>query len=268
MEYWKQELFEIFLREFPKYYEDSSPDYFQGSNLPGKLNRKEVELLNEKIGLPSLVGCEDKDVIHELLKDPLKDKFTFYVINTLEIDCIVNSYGRSKNTVFIEIAKRYFKQDNWMSPYLISSLFKRGYQIKPEDNEFVLNLYGQFQKQYDFDKWATLRFATKLNNQKKFEIAQFHTRELFSILSFKVGKPVHFNFPNLIGVANNAISHYRESGDLILRAIDKFGRTEKINQLDSKKGTFRRKRLEYLENRPIQNKEFEEIAIELFPELK
>jgi hypothetical protein len=268
MEYWKEEMFNLFLVEFPKYYQDPSPDYFQGNNLPGKLRKEELNLLNEKIDLPNLIGCERRMVLHELLKDSSKDKFTFYVINTLEINCEVNSYDSLKNTVFIEIAKRYFNQENWIAPYLISSLFKRGYKIKGEDNQFVQDLYKQIKKQYDFDKWATLRYAVKLNDQEKFEIAQNHTRELFSILSFKMGKPVHFNFPNLIGVANNAISHYRESGDIILKSIDRFGRTEKINKLDERKGTFKRKRLEYLENKPIQNKEFEEIATELFPEIK
>lgn len=268
MEYWKEELFKTFLVEFPKYYEDSSADYFQSQNLPSKLNIKEQELLNSKINLPELIGCEKDLVLNQLLKDKSKDKFTFYLIQTLELGCEVNAYDRTKKTVFIEIAERYFEQETWISPYLISKLFERGYKIKEEDNQFVLELYKKIRKQNDLDRWATLRFATKLDDKNKFEIAQTHTRELFSILSFKMGKPVHFNFPNLIGVANNAISHYRESGDLILKSIDKFGLTEKINQLDKRKGTFKRKRLEYLENKPIQNKEFEEIAIELFPELK
>ena len=89
---------------------------------------------------------------------------------------------------------------------------------------------------------------------------------LFPFLSFKEKKPVFFKYPNLLGVANNVISHYPENGDLILKAITKFGCTEKINELD-KRGTFKRKKAEYLENKPTQNKEFESIVIELFPEL-
>jgi len=268
MEYWKDESFKAFLIEFPKYYKDSSLDYFQSMNLPSKLNKEERKILNERINLPELVGCEKKLVLHELLKDNSKDKFTFYLLNTREIEVDINSYDKTKKTVFMEIARKYFKQEKWISPFLISSLFKRGYKIKEEDNQYVEKLYKKIKKQHDLDKWTTLRFATKLNDEKKFEIAQNHTRELFSILSFKMGKPIHFNFPNLIGVANNAISHYRESGDLILKSIDRYGQTEKIHQLDKRKGTFKRKRLEYIENKPIQNKEFEEIALELFPELK
>lgn len=268
MEYWKEELFKTFLIEFPKYYNDSSADYFQGSNLPSKLNIEEQKILNDKIDLSKLVGCERKLVLNELLKDSSKDKFTFYLIQTLEIDCEVNSFDKTKRTIFIEVAQRYFEQNTWIAPYLISKLFQRGYVIKEEDNQFIHDLYKKIKKQYDFDKWAILRFATILNDKNKFEIAQAHTRELFTILSFKMDKPVHFNFQNLIGVAINAISHYRESGDLILKSIDKFGQTEKIHKLDQAKGTFKRKRLEYIENKPIQNKEFEQIAIELFPELK
>ncbi len=268
MEYWKEEYFKTFLVEFPKYYRDPSANYFQSQNLPSKLNKKEQELLNEKVNLPKLVGCKKKLVLNELLKNSAKDKFTFYLIQTIEIDCEVNSYDKTKKTVFIEIAQRYFYQETWISPYLISKIFERGYEIKEEDNQFVFDLHKQIKKQSDLDKWATLRFATKLNDKDKFEIAQNHTQELFTMLSFKMGKPIHFNFPNLLGVAINAIIHYRESGDLILKAIEKFGRFEKILKLDQRKGTFKRKRLEYLENKPIQNKEFEDIAIELFPEMK
>jgi len=268
MEYWKEELYKSFLTEFPKYYNDPSTDYFQGQNLPTKLNQKELELLNEKIKLPELVGCEKRLVLNELLKDSSKDKFTYYLIETLEIDCEVNAYDKTKKTVFIELAQRYFNQETWVSPNLISKLFERGYKIKEEDNQFIKDLYKKIRKQDDLDKWSTLRFAAKLNDREKFEIALNHTKELFAILSLKMGKPIHFNFPNLLGVVNNAIIYYRESGDLILKAMDKFGQLDKILKLDKRKGTFKRKRAEYLENRPIQNKEFEEIVIELFPELK
>ena len=268
MDYWKQELFKTYLDEFSNFYEDPINGYFQSGNLPCKLNKKERVLLNTSINLPKLVGCERNMVLNELLKDQSKDSFTFYLIRTLELECEVNAFDNTKKTVFIEIAERYFESEILSAPYLIIKLFERGYKIKEEDIQFVLELYKNIQKQNDFDKWSILRFATKLDDKNKFETAITHTRELFSILSFKLGKPIHFNFSNLLGVAINAISHYRESGDLILKSIDKFGRTGLINELDKRKGTFQRKRLEYLENRPIQNKEFEEIAIELIPELK
>jgi len=268
MMYWKEELYKAFLKEFPDYYKDSSADYFPSGNLPSKLTSEELKKLNEEIDIPKLVGCEKHLVLHELLKDRSKDKFTFYLLNRLELDCEVNSYDKEKNTVFIEIAKRYFHSENYFGQYHISTLFKRGYEIKEEDRKFVLDLYQEKKNERDFEKWTILRYATKLNDLNKFELAMEKTRELNTILSFKMNRPIGFNFPNLLGVAVNAIIYYRESGDIILKSIDKFNQTNKINTLDKRKNTFKRKRQEYLENKPIQHKEFENLATELFPELK
>ena len=113
-----------------------------------------------------------------------------------------------------------------------------------------------------------MRFAVKLNSKEKFALAYQKHRELFVILSLKMNKPISFNFPNLLGVINNAIQFYRESGEIILKAMEHYERTRQIMELDSRKGTFKKKLTEFETNKPIQNKEFEEIVINLFPELK
>ncbi len=137
--YWKEELYRAFSKEFPDYYEGSTTDYFPSGNLPSKLTSEELKKLHEEINIPKLVGCERHLVLHELLKDRSKDKFTFYLLNRLELDCEVNSYDKEKNTIFIEIAKRYFDSENYFGQYHISTLFKRGYEIKEEDRQFVLD---------------------------------------------------------------------------------------------------------------------------------
>jgi len=268
MQYWKEELYNTFLKEFPEYYYDPSPEYFPSGNLPGKLTKDEAKKLNNEINLPKLVGCEKEMVLHKLLNDNAKDNFTFYVLSKLEIDCEVNTYDKTKKTAFIKIAKKYFDSDKFFGHYYISTLFRRGYKIKEEDRKFVLDLYKQKKNESDFEKWTILRCATILDDLDKFEILIGKTRELFTILSFKIGRPISFNFPNLLGVAVNAIIYYRENGDIILRSIDKFNQADKLLKLDQRKNTFKRKRLEYLENKPIQNKDFEIIALEVFPELK
>lgn len=102
----------------------------------------------------------------------------------------------------------------------------------------------------------------------KFEKARSKTRELNTMLSFKMNRPIGFKLHNLLDIAVNAIINYRESGDIILKSIEKFGQAEKIYKLDQRKGTFERKRQEYMQNKPIQDKKFEEVVIEIFPELK
>ena len=120
----------------------------------------------------------------------------------------------------------------------------------------------------DFDRWINLRFAVKLQNAQMFEVALFNKREFYTLLSISKGKPYYFNYPNLLGVVINAIQNYRENGDLILKAIEVYKQTAKIQQLDLKNGTFRRKVIEYMQNKPMQNEKFSEVAKILFPELE
>lgn len=268
MNYWIEESYNTFLKEFPEYYEDSTTDYFPSGNLPSKLTAKALKKLNNEIDLPKLVGCEKHLVLHELLKDKSKDNFSFYLLSRLELDCEVNSYDKQQNTIFMKLAKRTIDPENYFGEYRIVTLFKRGYVIKEEDVRFVKNLYGEFKNGIDFEKWTILRYATILNDLNKFKIALSKMRELNTILSFKMNRPIGFNLPNLLRVAVNAIINYQESGDIILKSIEKFGQTENIHKLDQRKGTFERKRQEYIQNKPIQDKKFEKVVIEIFPDLE
>ncbi len=268
MDYWKEENIKNYVVDIAKYYQDCSASSFWNMTLPEKLNKEERKVLNEKLKLDEIVGVDKSVVLNEILKNKEKDNFSFYLIRTLEIDLEVNCYNEIKETVFIELAQRYFDSEDWFFPELFNCLFRRGYEIKEEDNKFSLDLYKRIKKQSEFDKWTILRFAVKLNDAVKFDLARKKDRELFTILSYKMGKPIHFNFPNLLGISNNAIQHYRECGDIILKAMDFYKRSSKIEELDKKKGTFKRKKAEYFENKPIQDEEFTELVFELFPELK
>ncbi|CAM1364232.1 DUF7829 domain-containing protein [Tenacibaculum xiamenense] len=268
MDFWKEERVVSYLVEIEKFYKDCSTDFFPGINLLNQLNKQDKRELNKRLHLDKIIGCEKRLVLNVCIENQEKDNFSFYLIRTLDLDIEVNNYGSSKSTVFIELAKKYFKAKGWFHLQLFNLLFERGYVIKKEDINFVLELHKEIKKQSDFDKWAILRFATKLNNWEKFDIAMRKERELFTILSLKMGKPIYFNFPNLLGISNNAIQHYRESGDVILKAMDYYNRTSQIEKLDSKKGTFKRKKQEYFENKPIQDKDFEEVVFDIFPELK
>lgn len=91
---------------------------------------------------------------------------------------------------------------------------------------------------------------------------------LFIILSLKKGKPIGYKFPNLLGVLNNAFSYYKNSIDIIFKAIDVYDREKEILKLDSRKGVFQRFSREYQDNKPVQNEELASIIKIIFPELK
>jgi hypothetical protein len=268
MDHWKKQGIENFLIEIEKYYEDCSSDYFSGMSIVDKLNKEESKYLNEVLDLPKIVGASSKYILNETLKDKSKNKFAYFLLRSKNIELEVNNLDDSKKTVFIRLAENYISEKNGFLIYSINELFGRNYKIKEEDVVFINKIYKQLKSQSEQESWYLLRFAVILNDTEKFKLVYQKQREMFVILSLKLQKPIHFNFPNLLGVLNNAIQHYRESGDIILHAMNIYKQSDLIRQLDARKGNFNRKLQEYHQNKPFQDKEFEEVVKLVFPELK
>lgn len=268
MDYWKKQNIDSFLVEIENYYSDCSVGYFQNQGILDKINKEECKYLNDNLNLSKIVGVDSSLILNQTLRDKEKDNFSFYLLKSKKIELEVNCLDELKKTVFIRLSEKYFFKNNGSLINVINELFLRNYKIKEEDLTFVNKLYKKISCQDDLEKWSILRFAVKLNDAEKFTKALKKENQLFVILSLKFNKPIHFRFPNLLGVLNNAIQHYRENGEIILKAMNYYGRTNQINELDLKKGVFRKKNEEYELNKPIQDKEFEEIVQTLFPELK
>lgn len=268
MDYWKEQSIENFIIELGKYYEDPTASYFQNQGIVDKLNKEELDFLNKKIDLSKIVGCKKEFVLNKSLKDKEKNNFSHFILRTKEINIEVNSIDDTGKTVFILLAENYFYSKDWFSMWLFNDLFARGYKIKDVDKVYVNQLYKKISKQNEMEKWSLLRFAVILDDAESFELAMQNDRVLFTILSYKLKKPINFKFPNLLGVSINAIQHYRESGDIILQAMEHYNVKSKIENLDIKKGTFARKKKDYFDNKPIQNKDIEKVICKIFPELK
>jgi hypothetical protein len=269
MDYWKKQNIDNFIFELEKYYSDCSAEYFTGQGLVEKLSKEEIEYLNEKLNLSKIVGVESKSVLNEILKYRSKDKFTCFILRATNIKLEVNSINETGETSFMLLSKNYFSENNGFLIYIMRRLFERDYIIKNQDETFVTRLYQKKESEIELENWVLLRFAVKLRVKEKILLAFEKAHILFVILSLKLNKPIHFNFPNLLGVLNNAFSSnsYKENGNLLLKAIDVYDRTNLIQELDLRKGIFKKKSNDYKQNTPIQNKEFEEIIIALFPEL-
>jgi hypothetical protein len=257
-----------YIRELREFYNDSDEYRFKNPNLINNLDKSELIYLNKNLNLEEIVGCQKRYVLNNLIQDNTKDKFTFYILMAKRFEFEINHFDQTKSTVFIELAKRIFYDNVWGS-YLIDSIFQRGYEIKEEDIQFVFSLYkkGVVKDINNFHTWTMLRFAVLFKDRDKFQKSLIKRNEIYTILSFKEKKPIGFNFPNLLGVAINAIQNYRENGDIILKAMDVYDVNKIIYSLDKKKNTFTRKKNEYLKNRHLQDEKFKNIAIEIFPEL-
>ena len=115
--------------------------------------------------------------------------------------------------------------------------------------------------------WCIARFAYLLDNSELLEKALQDENTLLTIVSFKLKKPVGINYPNLLGVANNAFLHYRANGDILLHAMKHYGVYEETLKRDQKK-TFRYRIDDFQKYKPIHNSSFNEFVYKILPELK
>jgi hypothetical protein len=268
MENLKKNYIDDFIFELEKYYLDCSNQYFTSMTVVDKLNEVEIEYLNENINLQKIIGVKTKNILNETLKDKSKNNFTSFLINSKNIKLELNLLNETRKTLFIQIFINCISENSNLLLSTIGALMNRGYIIKEEDEKFVNEIYKTLRHQKEQERWYFIRFVILLKDGKKFNYICQKQKEMFILLSLKLQKPIHFNFTNLIGVLNNAFQYYRESGDIFLKAIKVYKLTEKIQILDSKNNSFKRKVNEYIENKPFQNKDFEDVVKEIFPELK
>tara|TARA_R110000868_G_scaffold131418_2_gene341465 strand:- start:17675 stop:18481 length:807 start_codon:yes stop_codon:yes gene_type:complete len=267
MDHWKKQSIDGFLEEIRKYYVDCSELNFPHDGVVQKINKDDSIYLNQNLKLSEIVGVDSDLILNEILKNTEKNNFSNYILRSKIIDLEVNQIDNEGKTVFIQLIENLFATKDGYLLYSVMLLLERDYDIKLEDVKFVTELYKNINSQEQLVIWALLRFAVRLKNKEKFSLVYQKQKELFVILSLKLGKPIYFNFPNLLGIMNNALQFYRENGEIILKAMTIYEREQKIKELDFKKGTFKRKLLEFESNKPIQNKELEGIIFELFPEL-
>lgn len=267
MDHWKKQSIDSFLEEIKKYYLDCSELNFAHDGIVQKINKDDSIYLNQNLKLSEIVGVDSDLILNEILKNKDKNNFLSYILRSKIIDLEVNHIDNEGKTVFIRLIENFFAAKDGHLLYSVMLLLERDYDIKIEDVKFVTELYKNINSQEQLEIWALLRFAVRLKNKEKFSLAYKKQKELFVILSLKLGKPIYFNFPNLLGIMNNALQFYRENGEIILKAARYYEREEKLKELDYKKGNFRRKLEEFESNKPIQNKDLENLIIELFPEL-
>lgn len=271
MDYRKKQKIDSCIDELGRSYLSNTTDYYYSiQKFVDELNNEEVEYLNNNLELHKIVGVERGNVLNYLLENKQKIRFTEFILKSTNIDLDVNHISNSNKSAFILLAENYLTESNELLKWIIKIIFRRGYVVTKNDEIFLKDLYKKIEFKEQFENWSILRFALKLNNKEQVSLALDKLNILFVILSLKLNKPVFFNFPNLLGVLNNAFNSefYKSNGDIILKALEVYSRKESVNELDSRKGVFRKKIFLYEQDKPVQNKEFEEITKKIFPELE
>ncbi|MEO6722609.1 MAG: DUF6035 family protein [Ferruginibacter sp.] len=265
--HWQKISLDEYFDNLKDYYNNCEKSSFRLSNKVQELTQEEKNYVNSNVNLQGITGFDKEQLINSILRLPDKYNFARHLIVSDNIDLEINSILDGKSTFIFLLNLLITKTDDFYSVgHLILELYKRGYKSKACDGIFLKEIYKDLPSKDAFTLWCTARFAYILNDHKKFEKVYRNEKVLFTILSFKLKKPVGINYPNLLGIANNAIQHYRDNGDILIKAMHHFGVYKEIIDRD-KKRVFQEKKSDFEKYKPIQDKEFLEIILTVFPEL-
>ncbi len=266
--HWRKINIDDYISHLAEFYGDCSKPNFRTAGTVDTVNQEEALYLNANINLEKLVGVEKKYILNKVLVDRTKFNFAKHILTSLNISLEVNSIDASGKSTFQLFFENAEALNEYYFRHQIIYLYKRGYKHVQSDETYLKDVYkNKFKNQQHFEMWCSARICFKLNDFEKIEMAFAKDRTILTILSFKQGKPVGFNYSNLLEVANNAMKNYREHGDLILYAMKYYNAYSNIKERD-KKGTFSLKEQDFYTNKPIQDREFNEIVYEIFSELK
>lgn len=266
--HWRKINIDEYILNLADFYLDCSKVHFRTANTVETLNQEEKKYLNDNINLEKIVGEDKKFILNKVLGDKSKINFARHLLTSVNIDLVVNSIDETNKSTFQLLIENAEPTPNYFYYYTMPWLYKRGYRNSKIDEAFLVDFYkNKIKSEKHFELWCFARICYKLNNYDKIEKAFSKDKVILSIISFKTGKPVGFNYPNLLGVANNAIQHYREQGDLLLDAMKKYDVYNDIVARD-KKGTFKLKEQDFNKFKPIQDTNFNELVYEIFPELE
>lgn len=265
-----KDLYDEYIEDLRVFYKDQEAAF---PRIPHSLlKEKEVVSTYIKDDLSDLVDCEYDQILHHLLKDSTKHHIFVRLFHDKDIfDFDYNVKDKAGNTLLMNFISAYFPQmvekNRKLHWYYIVNLMNGGYQIQPEDEVFSVDFYEDIKDDYKkVKKWVKLRVLIKSKDLESYLLVEPNDR-LCCLISLKKGKNIGIGFSNMLGTANLALTSYKESGDIMLRAIQFSGISQQLINED-KKGTFNRLRVEFLEDKPEQDKAFEALVLELFPKLK
>ncbi|MCO6148388.1 hypothetical protein [Flavobacterium sp. NRK1] len=233
--------------------------YYRFKN-PDKETRQYINIKLESL-LSSTYNSLEVPFFNFLVSEsPKYDILLRVLIENPILQIPLNNKDINKQTLFIEIVKSQYSSKE----YLLEFIFINGYHKTEQDYTYINNAINETtltQKEYEavLIGFCFLNIESTENFIKLKEIY----REICVILSAKFGRIIYYRFPNFLQVANNAMEHHKEFGDLFIRAFSIYG---KYNELEAKPSFA--KKVENLKKINVsQNYNYKGIFKEIFPEL-
>ena len=262
---WQKQTIDDIIERLTGFFQDSSRGGFSGSNKIQEFTEAEKTYFNSRFSLVKLVGVSEETLLNTVLTDKTKYYFANFLLAN-DIFSFSVSHSLNGKTCFQLASQQVFEVVNGYNGNLLLLLFKRGYRIQESDHNFTKILFTQIASQEQLINWCKIRFALLLDDPALYEIASHQEKILLTIVSFKMKKPVGIHYPNLLGVANNAFLHYRDNGDILLKAMKHYNVYDEIIKRDQKK-TFKYRLEEFQLYKPVQDTIFNGIVLKIFPEL-
>lgn len=263
---WATEQLDELVQKVKLYYHSNERGYFSGANKIEDLIGEKKDYFLEKLSLSKLTGLNDPLSIAAILQKG-KLYFANYLLNSsiYEFDVNAREEGRTAFELLIKLSIE--KDDLLTGSSMLKYLFMRGYDCSNSDLDLLKIMYKEINSQQMMEFWCLARFSLLLDEASLIAKAFEKQNILFTIISFKLKKPVGINYPNLLGIANNAFLHYRAYGEILIHAMKVYNVYDLIIEKDRKK-TFKYRLDDYHEIKPIQDTSFNDIIFKIFPELK
>jgi hypothetical protein len=225
-----------------------------------ELDKYELQVLNSCLGF-----TKKSPIIHWIsTATPADIAFMEFILNCNEIDLDVNVTDKDGKTALQVICENKEIRNYYYVP-IIKLLFKRGYRLTDTDNAFFSGLSHLERDKIDF---MVYEFCNNLTDRTLVDAVFKYSRQLCVIESARQQKIYGFNYKSneWVAFANNAIDHYREHWEYIELAFKKYGLWEALTNLD-KKGTFANKVRSFYSAKPKQDRDFDKVFRELYPDL-
>jgi len=229
-----------------------------------ELDEFETKILNDVLNLKGKV-VESKPPLIKWIDEAKQEDVPFleFILGTNKIELDINKTDDSDRTALQAI----LLNNNIHNTLPIKSLFKAGYKLTYNDQEFLKELQ---ETQKDFIADAHIyKLCNNLTDRSLVDDVFSFSKLLFIIESAKQGELIYYNFTGnkWISFANNAIQYYSEYWEYLELSFKRFELWDKLIQLD-KNGTFQKKVEKFYSTMPRQKYDFDRVFNDLYPEIE
>ena len=220
-----------------------------------ELDEYDFSILNKKLDLKNRIR-DGKPILNYWVYTGSEYIFLRFILGCTHIELDVNQKDPEGFNIFPRLLENY--------KTLMVELFKRGYQLTPDDRNAIIIAYPEnYQREL-----SIYELANSMDNREYVDSVFYHPNVFLTIQSAKLNRVTGFKYASnaWIAFANNAAEHYKEHWEYIELAFKYYGIWDNLIRSD-KKGTFQNKLQKLYDENPIQSYGCEEAIRDLFPEM-